>query len=759
VTPRGEWPRAAWTRWKLLLPAALVVVSFLPNLWAALPRETYFFRDFTLTYFPLRSLFARAVSEGGWPFWNPLSYQGCALLPVLYPLEIVQVLWPGPAFVSWLLTIHFPIAALCAFGLARSLGVSRWGAFASGAVYALGGLCLSSLNLHWFLQALALAPAVVLTTRRAAVVGGRALPLAGLALGLSISTLAVEFVAQAFAIGVVLALVAAPSRRAVGRLALVAVTGLGLAALPIALMLGIIGESLRGAGLPADMVFQNSLHPLVLLQTLVPDLPGAIAHPLEAWWGGRLYAGGSPYFLTLYLGPVAVGLAAFGVTAFPKRTRGALIVLSILGLLYALGPSGGLAIAARPVLKWFRFPVKALLTPYLCAALWAGAGLDRLRRGEGLGRLALLSGLTATVLAAAGLGAALFHGVLGAWLDVSPRSEALMSVALRREAAVGVAFSLMLAALALAMGAGRLQPGRGAAAAAILLVADLWRGGAGVNPQTSTDFFAPAPGLASLLGDLNGGRVFSLGVDSSPAMQRLLSAHRAGVGRASFLVSRRMLVPFTNLLDRIELAEGTDRLSFVPTTRPSLPPAAYAPGAIGLVLPRLRDDAVTRIVSLDPLESDDLHLRGTVPAGPEGLMIRVYDVRDPLPHAYLGCSSSLAAVNAAPGPGCGGVSKRVALGGLETYDVEAVGPALLVMRDNFTPSWTASVDGLAAGVVRANGWQRAVPVPTGRHRVILRYDPPGLVSGVAGTIAASILALLLWARPILAATDPEAPAR
>ena len=66
-----------------------------------------------------------------------------------------------------------------------------------GAVYALGGLALSTLNLYVFLQAFALAPLVAGLLRRAARAGGRWVVVAGAGLGLGLSTLAVEFVGQA----------------------------------------------------------------------------------------------------------------------------------------------------------------------------------------------------------------------------------------------------------------------------------------------------------------------------------------------------------------------------------------------------------------------------------------------------------------------------------------------------------------------------------------------------------------------------------
>jgi hypothetical protein len=49
-------------------------------------------------------------------------------------------------------------------------------------------------------------------------------------------------------------------------------------------------------------------------------------------------------------------------------------------------------------------------------------------------------------------------------------------------------------------------------------VADLARAGAGLNPQVDTRFYTPLPELAALrLAELDGGRVFSYGLDHSPA--------------------------------------------------------------------------------------------------------------------------------------------------------------------------------------------------------------------------------------------------
>ncbi|MFI5184783.1 MAG: hypothetical protein ACHQNV_10305, partial [Vicinamibacteria bacterium] len=100
--------------------------------------------------------------------------------------------------------------------------------------------------------------------------------------------------------------------------------------------------------------------------------------------------------------------------------------------------------------------------------------------------------------------------------------------------------------------------------------------------------------------------------------------------------------------------------------------------------------------------------------------------------------------------------QRLVFGNTETYDVESGGPGYLVMRDNFSPSWTATLDEGTVPVLRANGRHRAVALPGGRHRVRLQYEPPGLGSGALATALGVGLSLLLWKRPMLPARPESA---
>ncbi len=67
--------------------------------------------------------------------------------------------------------------------------------------------------------------------------------------------------------------------------------------------------------------------------------------------------------------------------------------------------------------------------------------------------------------------------------------------------------------------------------------------------------------------------------------------------------------------------------------------------------------------------------------------------------------------------------------------VDAPVPGLLVVMDPWYPGWRAEVDGQRAPLLRADYAFMAVPVPAGRHEVVLRYRPATLFPGLACVLA------------------------
>jgi hypothetical protein len=737
-------------------PLLVVVLSLLSHLGAAVPGHSYYFRDFSVTFFPQRAFQAAELAAGRWPSWNPYLHEGTFVLPALYPLDLLHVLWPGPAAVSWLLTMQFPLAGLAAYALAREMGASRPGAVASGAAYALGGLAVSCLNLYLFLQALALAPALVLGLRRAAVRGGRDIVWAALLLALSLTTLAVEFVGQAVVIGLVLGALA--RARGLGRVLAAVLLGGSLAALPLAVVAGLLPETVRGLGFDASVGLGNELHPFVLLQLLVPNLFGVLDAGGDLFWGGRFFSRGFPYFITLYLGPVLPALAVLGLAARPRRERWALVGLSVLGLWYALGERGGLAPLLSPFVRSLRFPVKGLLTPYLLGTLAAGLGVDRLREGRGWRLAALIAAASGLLCAVVGVVFARYGAEAAAWMGVQQAWAALVRTEVARDAWRTAAVAGAAVLVAVLAHRGHIRGSLGATLLSGLMAFDLARAGSGVDPQIVPSFFDLLPETRALeLADLGGARVFTYGIDYSPAYRRYASTHPAGIALWSFFLNRQVLSPYTNVVDRIEVYGGKDLTSFVPPFTVHTA-EELAPQRVADRIAEWRAASVSRVVSLDPLDHPALTRLASVPSGAAGVDIHVYALAGAWPRAYVACRVLADGeplldpgrdVTLASGHGTcarGTAVRTTAWPARVEYDVDVEGgEGYLVVRDRFARGWRAEVDGAPAPVLPANGRYRAVPVRPGSHHVALRYEAPGLRVGAAVSLAAVVLAAALLA--------------
>ncbi|HEX7499749.1 MAG TPA: YfhO family protein, partial [Polyangia bacterium] len=72
-----------------------------------------------------------------------------------------------------------------------------------------------------------------------------------------------------------------------------------------------------------------------------------------------------------------------------------------------------------------------------------------------------------------------------------------------------------------------------------------------------------------------------------------------------------------------------------------------------------------------------------------------------------------------------------------------------VLLDEWTPGWTATVDGASAPLQRADVVFRAVPIPGGDHVVEMRYQTPGLRAGAMVSLGGGLLYVglaLVWLR-------------
>ena len=241
-------------------------------------------------------------------------------------------------------------------------------------------------------------------------------------------------------------------------------------------------------------------------------------------------------------------------------------------------------------------------------------------------------------------------------------------------------------------------------------MADLLRTGAGLNPMVREAFYAPSAELGERLSLLREERLYTCPIETSPAFHAGLLARAREHELWSFAVMLETLSPSFNVPLRVPTALSPDLTMLVPTER-ILTPEEGSCAALPSLLPRLREAAVTRVLSLDPLEHEDLApVFALSPARTRPLTLYCYALRDALPRAAL--------------EGAGRIRDLRAEANRIELVVEADAPTTLVVRDAWAPGWTASVDGEARDVQRL-GRHRSVALPAGTRRVQLEYRPAG----------------------------------
>jgi hypothetical protein len=776
--------------------AALVgLVSFLPFLRGALSGASLYFRDLALYFLPLRRLALDGLRSGEVRFWNPYLHEGVPLsLPAVgYPLDLLQLARPDEAGISLVLALHVPLAALGFYALARRLLGAPPVAAAGGAfVYALGGFVLSTVNLYVYLQAAAWAPLVVLTLARAtAGAGRRAVAGAALVLAVALSTTGVEIVAQAVLVGLLLGWrrgEGRPMRRLLGAGGSIGL-GVLLAAPVLALVATQVGDSARSQGFATDVVLAHSVHPFTLLQTVVGGLYGNLANLAGEWWGQNFFPRGFPYFLSLYLGAIALAVAAVAATVqHPLRTRLALLVLA--GLVIGLGRWGGLAVLvdALPVLRAFRYPVKAFFTVHLSVALLVSLGLSHLLSVDNRrrwGRLAVGTGALGGLLTLAPLLPHLAPAATSRFTAAffppgfDPELRSVLLSRVLTDAATGGALALAATATAVLARLGKLPPLRATALVLALLGADLLRTGSGLNPMVTGTFFRPSPELAASLDSLREGRVYTCAFESSPGY--LEGRRTRGIAHETwtFAVALETLTPAFNVPLGVPTAMSPDLTMLVPEDR-VLSPAEAGCHDLDAILPRLRRAGVHAVLSVDPLGHPTLRRRQVLkPDRIAPVSVYVYGLAAPLPHARVAShvvpvESAAEGARQAATPGLleaggaaveGAGAVRDARGRVESTRrwpgrleivAEADSPTVLVVRDGWAAGWTARVNGRAAPVRRADGRHRAVDLPPGRSEVVLRYHPPGLRPSL-GVSALALAALGVLYRSGRPRASPQAP--
>jgi hypothetical protein len=723
---------------------AVGVAHVLATLWifggALFSGRLLYFRDLSTYYAPQYALAAGALRDGVWPLWNPLANAGEPFL-LAYPVDLLLLLiggWTVPLGVG--AAMHLLLALGGGSLLGRRMGMGPGAAWLTGAVYGLGGVLLSMVDLLPLFQAAAWAPLVIWAWLGAvsAPTGRRLAGLAAL-VALQVSTLGAEIVLQTGLAGLVLA-TGLGDRRRWGRL-LVAGLVAGLLSAPAVLgARSLMAGTARERGFSLEETLSFSVHPVAVGEMLLPKLLGdPHAFSDRDYWGRAYSPTGFPYLVTMYLGLPVLLVAA------QARGRRRLWALAFLGLLLGLGRYGPLGLLPADVGLPFRGPQKFLFTTHLALALLAGLGLQR-RMGLGPVR-------PGAVLALAAPGAALLVLAAGlhSWPEVLRQWGGRLAPSLsdpRGLVAAGELWpSLWLTSGALAL-LGGLVLGRGGPRALLaggLAVVDLLIVNGAASPLAPASLYDLRPQVAALVRPAaSEGRYrwFSYGVAHTPGLlfEPVVLEAESDVGL--YALDRQALLARTPALDGWEAAFDLDRTGWAPEGA-TLTAAEATPERFREHYPHLRLANVRWVVSFQPLPADLVRRRGLARLPEIQPPLGLYELRDPLPRAFWRPDAAVAepvSPEQADWP-------RVVYERPDPHTVRLTAstpPGFIVVLDGHHPDWEAEERSGPVRVRRVLGRYQALPTPGGDQVFTLRYRPAwrpvALALAVLGAVALGLLA-------------------
>jgi len=664
---------------------------------------------------------------------NPLFADGSA--GVLYPPRILLALSVSPSVNHDLfLVLHLFAAGVFMFLLLREFRLHALAALLGATAWMFASWNVIQMQLEIFLPICALLPAALLLIHRSSRTSSwRTAVLAGVPLALMAVGANVQFAAVAFVVCGLYALALAldvpddrrglradldPRRLAAPVLALA--VGVGLSAV---VLLPTVLSATQGGRQPVSYSF--------------------FAHnrTISAGDFERVFSGGGPTLITLFVGGAFVGIVPFGLAmvGFLRRRPGAALGrwLATVTFLFAIG---------TPIITWvgYRFipgMSRISTTGYL---LWvfdlgmvilAAVGLDlvidwsarivRRVRAPVLDVRVVGSAVAMTIgLGAVGATAVqLVHYAQHVNPPFSPRRSALLYPATPAIVAAEtrsrqrprtspqrlIGFGALFAnqnevfLLETADGYGNVVPSR---------VRRLWTVVAG----RSVDAALKIQSVGSFIAGGFGTR--SLGFDAEQTRLDLLPR----VGVTTLIVSPAFNQPVT---------------------------ANAARNGVALRPVYLGRDAELYDLASTPTRGWLVH-RADVVADASTALQRFtaagFDYRDRMVlEADQGIGSARQVASRGSGPGT--AAPRVSAGFNGTaFTVRTSTPGWLVMADMYYPGWRVRVNGRDARLLRADYALRAVAVPAGVSHVVLTYRPPGFVAGLVVSVLVlfALLALLGW---------------
>ncbi|MCC7104562.1 MAG: hypothetical protein IT307_05415, partial [Chloroflexi bacterium] len=133
----------------IVIQVVMTIAVFWQDLFGGL---AYAGSDTVSYYYPLTSWYANELRTGHFPLWIPHMFGGYPVFAdgevgMAYPLHLLAYsLFPPDLVFAWLRPIHFLVAAISTYALARLLGTGALGATISGLTLAFGSFFVGHID-------------------------------------------------------------------------------------------------------------------------------------------------------------------------------------------------------------------------------------------------------------------------------------------------------------------------------------------------------------------------------------------------------------------------------------------------------------------------------------------------------------------------------------------------------------------------------------------------------------------------------------
>ena len=703
-------------------------------------QQAYYWEDFLYYFFPVRNLAAVSLAGGQLPLWNPYTFCGMPFqadiqTALFYIPNLLLTLFVSNGHLNfyWVeiqIILHYALAGVTMYFLAKEFGIEPLFAVFSGMAFMLSGFMIMHAIHQVVICQIAWFPLVVLLFHRALhrksllhmIAGGLVLGHSVLA-GYPQVTLYIFFFLLLYFLAELAFSVSSNGWKS--SLPLVLIGG-GF----ILFALGITGVQLLPTielaplSQRAEITYQKSLEGSLswerLVTLVVPKFFGVSNSQGTTFWLPKPYW---EYWETcVYVGIAVLVLSIFAFTRIRKhRTVAFFSAVALFALIYSLGDNGLLHkffFSVVPGFSKFRNPARMSLLLAFSLSLLAGFGLQEVA--------ALVSSRSKRFLtvigSVAGAGILLRIAIAGGALQPSNNAQFLQQFqpVISSEATTAFVLILIVAAILFLWYRSSVSATVAVLALLFLQFVDIHIFGFNQNnsSQNPQGYFEQTKQLVDRVKEEGAQEYFRVNSRSGSAM----------------ILDRNQ-----GMIDRICLVEG------------------YTPLALQRIYPPAKDwqQACDRMNAKIHTVVDErthaAHIGISTTYSP-----RVYCVfRDTILPQDADMKAFMegdryqpdsTAVLEAPlnekldGSGKGSATITSYLMNSMSVDVIADKNCFLVFAEVYYPGWNAYIDGVHAPLLRTNWCMRGVPVPSGNHRVELRFEPDSFRNGLWITMITTVLA-------------------